>query len=112
MVVVLTQLPLKAILRSANYTGKIAKWGMILEAFDIKYMPCTSVKGQVLVDMVAKFAKSLLEEVIRAQHMDGKSVGMISQQGPLPWKVYVDGMANHKGFGVGIVLISPEKNHY
>ena len=44
-VVVLTQLPFKAILQSADYTGRIAKWGMILGAFDIKYMPRTSVKG-------------------------------------------------------------------
>ena len=35
-VVVLTQLPLRAILRSADYTGRIAKWGTILGAFDIK----------------------------------------------------------------------------
>ena len=31
-VVVLTQLPLKSVLRSANYTGRIAKWGTILGA--------------------------------------------------------------------------------
>ena len=41
--------------------------------------------------------------------MDGKSVGMIFQQDPLSWKVYVDGVANQKGPRVGIVLISPEK---
>ena len=45
IVVVLTQLPLKAILRSADYTGRVAKWGTILGAFDIKYMPRTSIKG-------------------------------------------------------------------
>ena len=44
-VVILTQLPLKIILQSADYTGMIAKWGTILGAFDIKYMPCTSIKG-------------------------------------------------------------------
>ena len=44
-IVVLTQLPLKSILRSTNYTGRIAKWGTILGVFDIKYMPRTSVKG-------------------------------------------------------------------
>ena len=44
IVVVLTQLPLKAILRSADYTGRVAKWGTILGAFDIKYMPRTSIK--------------------------------------------------------------------
>jgi len=56
-VIVLTQLPLKSILRSANYTGRIAKWGTILGAFDIKYMPRTSVKGQVLADLVAEFTE-------------------------------------------------------
>ena len=44
-VVVLTQLPLKSVLKSADYTGRIAKWGTILGAFDIKYMPRTSIKG-------------------------------------------------------------------
>ena len=42
-VVVLTQLPLKTILQSADYTGRVAKWGTILGAFDIKYMPHTSI---------------------------------------------------------------------
>ena len=41
--------------------------------------------------------------------MDGKSVGTISVQGPLRWKVYVDGATNQKGPRVGLVLISPKK---
>ena len=44
-VVVLTQLPLKSILRSADYTRRVAKWSTILGAFDIKYMLRTSIKG-------------------------------------------------------------------
>ena len=63
-VVILTQLPLKAILRSADYTGRIAKWGIVLGAFDIKCMPRTSVKGQVLADLVAKFTEPPLEEIL------------------------------------------------
>ena len=55
--VVLTQLPLKSVLRSADYTRRIAKWGTILRAFDAKYMPHTSIKGQVLADLVAEFAE-------------------------------------------------------
>ena len=47
-VVVLTQLPLKAILLNADYMGRIVKWGTVLGIFDIKYMPRTSVQGQVL----------------------------------------------------------------
>ena len=108
-IVVLTQLPLKSILRSADYTGRIAKWSMVLGAFDIKYMPWTSVKDQVLADLIAKFAEPPMEIVAEEQNMDGQSVGTISVQGPLRWKVYVDGIANHRGSGVGLVLISLEK---
>ena len=43
--VVLTRFPLKSVLRSVDYTGRVAKWGTILGAFDIKYMPRTSIKG-------------------------------------------------------------------
>ena len=85
---------LKAILRSVDNTGRIAKWGTILGAFDIKYMPRTSVKGQVLADLVAKFTESPMEELKPAENMDGKLVGTISQYGLSPWEVYVDEASN------------------
>jgi len=106
-IVVLSQLPLKSLLRSANYTGRIAKWGTILGAFDIKYIPRISVKGQVLTDLVAEFTEAPLKDRVEEQNMDGKSVGAISIQGPLSWKVYVDGTANHRESRVGLILISP-----
>ena len=69
-VIVLTQLPLRAILQSTDYTGRIAKWGTVLGAFDIKYMPSTSVKRQVLVELVVEFTEPPLEEVAATQNMD------------------------------------------
>ena len=45
MVIVLTQLLLRSLLWNVDYIGRIAKWGMILGAFDIKYMPRTFIKG-------------------------------------------------------------------
>ena len=72
-------------------------------------MPRTSVKGQVLTDLVAKFAE-FPEEIDAKQHgMGEKSIGLISAQYPSPWKVYVDGAANQRGSGVGLVLVSPKK---
>ena len=108
-VVVLTQLPLKSVLRTADYIGRIAIWNTILGAFDIKYMPRTSIKGQVLADLVAEFTEPLVEIVAEERNMDGKPVGAISMPGPPCWKVYVDGATNQKGFRVGLVLVSPEK---
>ena len=71
-------------LRSADYTGRIAKWGTILGAFDIKYMPRTSIKGQVLADLVAEFAESPEEVEVRSGSVDEGSVGVASIQGLQP----------------------------
>ena len=101
MVVVLTKHPLEALLRRSNFTGRIAKWGASLEAFNIQYRPRTSIKGQVLVDFVAKFTpgqtKVLLIEGSRAM-----------EPWEQIWQVYVDEASNCRKVGVGIILISLE----
>ena len=51
---------------------------MILRVFDIKYMHCTFMKGQVLADLVAEFAESPIEGRMEKQDMDGKSIGVVS----------------------------------
>ena len=109
IIVVLTQLPLRSLLRSADYKGRIAKWGTILGVFNIKYMSRTSVKGQVLADLVVKFDETPFEEKVERQNMEGKSVGMASLWDHLSWRAYVDGAANQRGSGVGLVQVSPEK---
>ena len=87
----------------------IAKWGTVLGAFDIKYMFRTSVKGQVLADLVAEFPEPLLEEMAAMQNMDEKSVSTISLQERLLWKVDVDEATILRGSGVRLVLVSPEQ---
>ena len=72
-------------------------------------MPRTSVKGQVLANLMNEFVECPEEIYIEQHGMDEKSVGLISAQAPSPWKVYVDGAANQRGSGVGLVLISPER---
>ena len=72
-------------------------------------MPRSSVKGQVLADLIVEFVEPPVEIAVEEQTMDGKSVGTISVQEPSRWKVYVDGAANQRGSRVGLVLISPKK---
>ena len=43
----------------------------------------TSVKSQVLADLVAEFTETSVEEKEEEQNMDGKSVEAISVQKPL-----------------------------
>ena len=50
-----------------------------------------------------------LESEIEVPHMDGKSVGSITPQELLYWKVYVDRAANQRGSRVELLLVSPER---
>ena len=72
-------------------------------------MPRTSIKGQVLANLVTEFIEPSLKESGERPSIDGKLVGMISLQESLRWKVYVDGAVNQKGPGVGPVVVSPKR---
>lgn len=39
--------------------GRVAKWGTVLGAFDIKYLPRMVMKGKILTDLVVKFTEEL-----------------------------------------------------
>jgi hypothetical protein len=97
--VVLTEQPLKAVLRSADFSGRISKWGAQLGAYDINYRPRTAIKGQVLADFIAEFTPAEMgpmwvNHVSSIQHMEG-------------WKLYIDGASNSRGSGLGVVLTAP-----
>ena len=59
--------------------------------------------------MVAKLTEGAEETKIEERKVSGLKVLVISIPCPLSWEIYVDGAANQKGFGVGIVLVSPKK---
>jgi len=82
---------------------------MILGAFNIKYMPHIAVKGQVLTDLVAEFTESPIVVGAEEQGIRGEQISTVSIHGHSPWKLSVGGVANQKGSGVGIVIISPER---
>ena len=75
--------------------GRIVKWGIQLGSFDIRYRPRSSVKGQVLVDLVTEF--SLRQEMELVCHVDVH-----------PWKVFMDSASSAMGAGVEIVIITPK----
>ena len=58
----------------------IIKYGRItvLGTFDIKYMPRTPIKGQVLANLVAEFTEPPLKEVAVTQSMDEELFDTIS----------------------------------
>ena len=101
--IVLTSLPLKALFRSSDFSGRISKWGAHLGAYDVWYKPRTAIKAQVLADFIAEFTPESSNMLTKEEHAKDAERNL----GSKGWTLYVNGAANSKGSGLGIVLISP-----
>ena len=101
--IILTSLPLKALFRISDFSGRISKWGAQLGAYDVRYKPRTVIKGQVLADFIAKFAPE--NNILTGEEHPKDTEQNLGKKG---WALYIDGAANSRGSGLGVVLISPE----
>lgn len=100
-VVMLTKHPLQALLKKSIFSGRIAKRGASLGAFDIQYRPWTTIKGQVLADFVTEFTPGH-PEILQVEG------SIIVEPRETIWQVYMDRPSNCRGARVDIILISPE----
>jgi len=102
-IIVLIEYPLQALLRRADFSGRIAKWGTALGAYDIKYQPRTSIKGQVLANFVVGFTPKSMGKNLGLNQF----CGVVLDSTPL-WEIYVDRASNYRGSRLGVVLLSPK----
>ena len=72
--------------------GRMVQWAVELSQFDVDYKPRTVIKVQALVNFVAEFTMADQD-----QESDY-------------WTVYIDGPLALGMGGVGVVLLSPEKD--
>lgn len=108
-IVVLTEYPLKTLLRKADLSNRISKWAVELGNLHIVFQPRMAIKAQVLADFVAEFTpaeevENYLEDSNGRARKDEAPWRML--HGDI-WKLFVDGASNYKGSGAGIVLIAP-----
>jgi len=61
-IIVITEFPIREVLRKREATGRIAKWACELGAHDIEFRPRTSIKTQALVDFVSKWTEHQVPE--------------------------------------------------
>ena len=101
---VVTQYPMQAMFHKADFTGRIWKWGAKIGTLDVKYLPRTTIKGQILADFVVEFTPTTeqkdLNETTFQEHTPEDSGW---------WKIYVDGASNAKGSGTRVVIIMLDK---
>ena len=63
----------------------------------------------MIADLVAEFAECPEEMEGGSEKLDEGLIGVAHVQCPPPWELYVDGAANQRGSGVGLILVSPER---
>jgi len=92
-VMVVTSFSLGDIVRNRDAAGRISKWALELMGHDIRYIPCTAIKSQALVDFVAEWTEvQLLTPDVSHEY----------------WTMYFDGSVMAPGSGARVVLISPD----
>ncbi|GKV04877.1 hypothetical protein SLEP1_g16974 [Rubroshorea leprosula] len=92
-IVVYTDLPLRKILQKPKLSGRLIGWSVELSEYDLKFQPCTTIKGQVVADFLVECISATAEEK--------------APEHPV-WVLYVDGATNVEGSGAGAVLVGPD----
>jgi hypothetical protein len=95
-ITVVSSFPLGETLCNSDVAGRIAKWSMELMGETLAYTPRTAIMSQILADFVAEWTDTQLPPLqIQVEC----------------WTLYFDGSAMKTGAGVGLLFISPLREH-
>ncbi|GJX44479.1 reverse transcriptase domain-containing protein [Tanacetum coccineum] len=124
---VITDKPISQILNNREATGRLAKWGIELESYGIKYAPRSAIKGQVLADFLADTMVEESSILVKASGLnDTLTEGKSREEQEAPetktpknlgtkidiWKLYTDEASNKHGSEAGLILIDLEGAKY
>ncbi|XP_058219946.1 uncharacterized protein LOC131330397 [Rhododendron vialii] len=98
--------PLKYLFEKLALTGKLACWLLMLAEFELQYVTRKSVKGRAIAEFLADYPVKGGEDV-EFKFSDEDLMIIVEDV----WKLYCDGAANQKGFGIGVLLIAPDGSH-
>ncbi|XP_024172199.1 uncharacterized protein LOC112178258 [Rosa chinensis] len=97
--------PVKFIMSQPVLTGRMAKWALLLNQYEIIYILAKAVKGQALADFLADHpipADWEISDELPDEEVFNTEV--------LPaWQMFFDGSSRADGAGAGVVFISPQR---
>ncbi|RVW61408.1 Retrovirus-related Pol polyprotein from transposon 17.6 [Vitis vinifera] len=99
--------PLRYLFDRPALTGRLMRWLVLLTEFDIQYVSQKSIKGSIVADHLASLPTSE-DRPVDDDFPDEEFVAMTSLSG---WCMYFDGAANQSGYGIGVLLVSPQGDH-
>ena len=100
-----TNYPLKNVMSKPETVGRMSKWAMRLSTYNLDYEPRTTIKSQALADFVADFSPTLEVQAVR-EMSNLETPETIKPIDVGSCTLHIDGAANVRGTGLGIVLES------
>nr|GEU66931.1 reverse transcriptase domain-containing protein [Tanacetum cinerariifolium] len=90
--------------RPAHQTGHVSsrrgkamqKWSIMLGEHNITYRPRTSIKGQILADLLKEMSSNTSQDVPAVETQEE------------PWTLFTDGSSCVDGSGAGVILTNPD----
>ena len=68
--------------------------GTMLGAFDIRYLPQTAIKSQVLANLVVEFTEEMGKDGTEEGSMLDRGIMVVTTSRSLHWELYLDGATN------------------
>ena len=97
------------------YMMESTTWQNLLSEFDIVYVNQKAVKGNAIADFLANTALEDYEPLNFDFPNEDLMYVATTEEDPQeghPWKLNFDGASNAVGKGIGVVLVSPNGDHY
>ncbi|KAM1172911.1 hypothetical protein ACFX2G_023441 [Malus domestica] len=97
--------PVKYIMSKPVLTGRFAKWALLLNQYEIIYVPAKAVKGKALANFLVDHLISADWKI--SDDLPDEEVFYIDIF--LTWMMFFDGSARADGAGAGVVFMSPQR---
>ncbi|XP_074301133.1 uncharacterized protein LOC141632486 [Silene latifolia] len=98
--------PLKYLLEKPILSGRIARWTMMLAEFDLTFIAHKAIKGNAISDYLADFPIS--KDTSESYDFLDEEIFVTDDD---YWQLFFNGASNPRGYGIGILLISPNGAH-
>ncbi|CAL8116470.1 unnamed protein product [Prunus armeniaca] len=98
--------PVRYVMSKPVLTGRLAKWALLLNQYEIIYTPTKAVKGQAVVDFLADHPIPADWEI--SDDLPDEQVFFADIS--LAWMMFFDGLARKDRVGAGVVFLSPERH--
>nr|CAN68299.1 hypothetical protein VITISV_009905 [Vitis vinifera] len=99
--------PLRYLFNRSALIGRLMRWLILLTEFNIHYVTQKSIRWSIVVDHLTSLPVSdgrIIDDDF--PYEDTATVTSLSG-----WRMYFDGAADHSGYGIGVLFISPNGDH-